>query len=145
MTSVRERLLRAVLARLSAAVAPVPVLRAPTSPVRRDDSPALLLFPETDAVTGHANALVDRALTFRLVAIARGIPDLDSAFDVADRLVVAAHAALFADPNLGGLAIALREIDSEWDAEDADAGAVAMPVRYEIRYRTHAQDLTRPG
>ena len=78
MHSVRERLLRAVLARLSAAVAPVPVLRAPASPVRRDESPALLLFPETDAVIGHANALVDRALTFRLVAVARGIPDIDA-------------------------------------------------------------------
>ncbi|WKB54378.1 hypothetical protein [Eleftheria terrae] len=145
MTSVRERLLRAVLERLRAAVAPSTVLRSPTTPVHRDSSAALLLFPETDAVTGHANALIDRALTFRLVAVARGSPDIDSAFDVADQLVVAAHAALFADANLGGLAIALRELDSEWDAEDADAGAVAMPARYEIRYRTHAHDLTRSG
>ena len=27
----------------------------------------------------------------------------------------------------------------------ADAGAIALPARYEIRYRTHAQDLTQSG
>ena len=31
------------------------------------------------------------------------------------------------------------------DPEDADAGAVALPARYEIRYRTHTLDLTRTG
>ena len=50
-----------------------------------------------------------------------------------------------ADPNLGGLAIAVREIDAEWEAEDADAGAVLLPARYEIRYRTRAIDLTQTG
>ena len=29
--------------------------------------------------------------------------------------------------------------------DDADAGAIALPARYEIRYRTHAIDLTRTG
>ena len=40
---------------------------------------------------------------------------------------------------------AAREIDAEWEAEDADAGAVLLPARYEIRYRTHAIDLTQTG
>ena len=44
MNSIRERLLREVLARLSVAVAPVPVLRYPTVPVTREASPALLMF-----------------------------------------------------------------------------------------------------
>ena len=64
---------------------------------------------------------------------------------VADQALVAAHAAMLADPNLGGLAIAVREIDCEWESDDADAGAVALPARYEIRYRTHAIDLTQTG
>ena len=46
---------------------------------------------------------------------------------------------------LGGLVIAVREIDCEWGFDDADAGAVALPARYEIRYRTHAIDLTQTG
>lgn len=139
MSSIRERILREIVARLGSAVAPVAVLRFPTLPVRREASPALLVFTEGDAITAHANSLVDRLLSLRLVAVARG----EEGFDQADRVVVAAHAALMSDTNLGGLALALREVDCEWDPEDADAGAIALPVRYEIRYRTHAQDLTR--
>ncbi|CAG2149417.1 MULTISPECIES: hypothetical protein [Burkholderiaceae] len=141
MNSIRERILREVVARLSAAVAPVPVLRQPAVPVTRDASPALLLFAESDRITGYANHLVDRVLTLRLTVVARG----DYAFDQADRTMVAAHSALMPDATLGGLALLLHEVDAEWDAEDADAGAVALPARYEIRYRTHAMDLTQKG
>lgn len=141
MNSVRERVLREVIARLSAAVAPVTVLRMPTAPVSREASPALLLVAESDSITAHANQLVDRQLVIRIAVIARGA----DAFDVADQLLVAAHRALLADPNLSGLVLAVREIDCEWDVDDADAGAVALPARFEIRYRTHALDLTQTG
>lgn len=141
MPSVRERLLRAIVTRLGAAIAPIPVLRQPTVPLTREASPALLLWAEGDQITARANHLVDRLLVVRLAVVARGA----DAFEVADQLLVAAHAALLADPNLGGLCIAVREIDAEWEAEDADAGAVLLPVRYEIRYRTHAIDLTQTG
>lgn len=141
MNSIRERILREVVVRLTAGVAPTPVLRFSTVPVAREASSALLLFAEGDSITAHANNLVDRLLMLRLVAVARG----DDAFNQADLAVVAAHAALMSDTNLGGLALALREVDCEWDPEDADAGAVALPARYEIRYRTHALDLTRTG
>lgn len=141
MTSVRERILREIVARLTTAVAPMLVNRQPVLAVTRESSPVLLLFAEGDAITAHANHLVDRTLTVRLVAVARG----SNAFDVVDAAIVAAHAALLADPNLGGLAIGVREWDCEWDIDEADAGAVALPARYDIRYRTHAADLTRTG
>ena len=141
MNSIRERIVRAVLARLATGVAPVPVLRSPVLPVGRDDSPALLVFAEGDTITAYANNLVERLLSLRLVAVARG----DTGFDQADLLIVGAHAALMSDVNLGGLALAVREVDCDWDQEDADAGAIAVPARYEVRYRTHASDLTRTG
>ena len=141
MNSVRERVLREAVARLSVAIAPVPVLRMPTVPLTREASPALLMFVDGDSITAHANSLVDRMLILRLTVVARG----NDGFDQADRTLVVAHAALLADSNLGGLALAVREIDCEWDAEDADAGAVSLPARYEIRYRTHAIDLTKTG
>ena len=141
MNSIRERILREVVARLSEAVAPVPVLRHPTVPVAREASPALLLFAESDSITAYANHLVDRTLAVRLVMVARG----EDAFDQVDWAMVAAHAALMRDATLGSLALLLHEVDCEWDAEDADAGAVAFPARYEIRYRTHALDLTQTG
>jgi hypothetical protein len=117
------------------------VLRQPATPLPREAGPALLVFVEGDALTAHANRLADRALTVRLVALARGT----DAFDAADRLIVAAHAAVLADPNLGGLALAVRELDADWDADDLDAGTVTLPARYEIRYRTTLTDLTTPG
>lgn len=141
MTSVRERILREIVARLTTAISPMAVHRQSALPVTRESSPALLLFVEGDAITAHANHLADRTLSVRLVVVARG----SDAFDVVDAAMVAAHAALLADPNLGGLAIAIREVDCEWEIDDADAGAVALPARYDIRYRTHATDLTRTG
>ena len=52
---------------------------------------------------------------------------------------------MLADPNLGGLALAVRELDADWDADDLDAGTVTLPARYEIRYRTTLTDLTTTG
>ena len=141
MNSVRERLLRILVDRLRAALAPAPVLRQPATPLPREADPALLVFVEGDALTAHANRLLDRSLTVRLVALARGA----DAFDAADRLVVAAHAAVLADPNLGGLALTVRELDADWDVDDLDVGTVMLPARYEIRYRTTLTDLTTPG
>lgn len=141
MNSIRERIVRAVLERLSDALAPVPVLRQPTTPLTRDASPAVLLFVEGEMITDRANLLVDRALRLRLVAIARG----DDAFETTDRLIVTAHAALMGGPSLAGMALTVHELDLECDAEGADAGAVALPLRFEIRYRTPVADLTQLG
>ena len=139
MNSIRERILREVVTRIAAAIAPCPLLRQPTAPVPRETSPAVLLFAESDRVDMHVNDLVERSLQLRLVVLSRG----EASFDQADQLLVAAHAALLADPNLGGLALGISEVDCDWEAEEADAGAVALPARYEIRYRTYAHDLTR--
>ena len=54
-------------------------------------------------------------------------------------------AALMADGNLGGLALGIREQDCEWEVEDADAVAAAIPARYRITYRTLANDLSIQG
>ena len=61
------------------------------------------------------------------------------------RLDAAAHAALMADGNFGGLALGIREQECEWEVEDADAVAVALPARYRITYRTLANDLSTLG
>lgn len=50
-----------------------------------------------------------------------------------------------ADGNLGGLCLGIREQDCEWEVEDADAVAAAIPARYRITYRTLANDLSTPG
>ena len=56
-----------------------------------------------------------------------------------------ALAALLADRNLGGLCLGIREQECEWDVEDADAVAAAIPARYAITYRTLDTDLSTNG
>jgi len=146
MNSIRERCLQEVAARLLpvALAQGASFHRSPTHGVRRDESPALLLFPESDSLVELANDRVVRQLVVRIDALAREQGGV-APEDLADRLLVAAHAALFADVNLDGLALGIKALDCEWDVEDADATAALIPARYQITYRTLAIDLSNPG
>ena len=144
--SIREQILLAVL---EAVRTPVEALgatlhRSPTVAISREQSPALVLFPEAEQITERANDRVTRELTVRLVALARAVPPAIPETE-ADRLLIAAHAALFIDRNLGGLALGIRELDCEWDVEDADAVAASIPARYCVTYRTLDTDLSTKG
>jgi hypothetical protein len=144
--SLRERILVAVL---DAVRAPLQALgasvhRSPTVAMTREQSPALVVFPETDAITERANDRVTRLLTIRLVALARGVPPAVPESE-ADRLLTAAHAALMKDGTLGDLALGIREQDGEFEVEEADDLVVALPARYAITYRTLAHDISIQG
>ena len=56
-----------------------------------------------------------------------------------------AHAPMMTGATRGGLARGSRERDCEWEVEDADAVAAAIPARYRITYRTLANDLSQQG
>ncbi len=146
MNSIRERLLQAVVQRLLpiARGLGASVHRSPAVALAREACPALVVFPESESIVERANDRVTRELTVRVVALAR--ETLQASGEVlADRLIAAAHAALFADVNFDGLALGIRELDVEWDIEDADAIAVALNARYRITYRTLQHDMTQPG
>lgn len=144
--SIRERLLQEIVSRLSplAQAEGAQIKRSPTTAISRDASPVLLLFPEAESIAQRANDRIERHLIVRLIAMARETSG-EAAEAIADRLQVAAHAALFADANFGGLCIGLQELDCEWDIEDADATAAAIPTRYQVTYRTLVHDLTAQG
>ena len=146
MTSIREQILLALMAavRPTAEGLGATVHRSPTVAIGREQCPALVVFPESDAITERANDRVTRELTVRVVALARAVPPVAPETE-ADRLLTAAHAALMADLNLGGLALGIREQECEWEVEDADAVAAAIPARYAITYRTLVRDLSSPG
>ena len=112
--SVRERILQAVVQLLApvALLQGAQVLRSPTTGITREQSPALLIFPESDAVTPRINDRVERQLVLRMVAVARETA-LSAPEAIADALLVAAHAALFASANLAGLCLGLRELECE--------------------------------
>ena len=144
--SLREQILQAVMAALApvAAAQNATLLRSPPTGVPREQSPALLVFPETDSIVKRPNDRVERHLVIRLAALARGA-DGDVPEVIADCLLVAAHAALFANANFGGRALGLQELECEWEVEDADATVAAIPARYQITYRTLASDLSQQG
>ena len=146
MNSLRERCLQAVAGLLLpvAHTQGATFRRSPTAGITREQSPALLLFPESDGIAERANDRVVRHLVVRIDALAREQAGV-APEALADRLLVAAHAALFADANLGGLALGIKELDCEWDVEDADATAALIPARYQITYRTLAADLSIQG
>lgn len=141
--SLREQLLQSLVSRLApiASAQGAVLFRSPVHPVGREHSPALLMVPESDTIRDRPNDRVERELVVRITALSRG----DDATQVADALLVATHAELFADVTFGGLALGLKELDTEWDQEDADATACALPARYQITYRTFANDLSRQG
>ena len=141
MLSIRERIIQRHHRRCGRAIAPIAVMRAPMIPIDRQHSPALLLVVQGDAVLSRSNASVERELTVRLIALARG----EHAFAVVDGLITHTHAALMGDSNLGGLALGIHEVETDWDSDDADGGVVAAPASYVISYRTLAVDLTTIG
>ncbi|SDD22913.1 hypothetical protein [Aquimonas voraii] len=144
--SLRERILLAVLDAVRAPLQALgaTVYRSPTVAITREQSPALVVFPESDAISERANDRVTRLLTIRLVALARAVPPAIPESE-ADRLLTAAHAALMRDGTLGELALGIREQDGEFEIEDADDLVVALPARYAITYRTLAHDLSIQG
>lgn len=144
--SLRERILLAVLDAVRAPLQALgaTVYRSPTVAITREQSPALVVFPESDAISERANDRVTRLLTIRLVALARAVPPAIPESE-ADRLLTAAHAALMRDGTLGELALGIREQDGEFEIEDADDLVVTLPARYAITYRTLAHDLSIQG
>jgi hypothetical protein len=145
MQSIREQIIHAVLGRLApvASAEGGTLSRQPVVPTDRARLPALLVFPESEAVR-RMNDRAERELTLRIVAVAVGT-ETEPPEPTADRLLTAAHAALMADVSLGGLALGLEETDVEWQQDDADMEVATMPARYRLTYRTLAHDLTRKG
>lgn len=142
MISVRERIVREVVARCQAAVAPAAVLRQPTVAISRENTPVLVVMVESDEPVRRFNDRMERELRVRLVALAR---DPNDGYAVADDLICRAHLALFEDATLGGLVVSLIEDSVDYQAEDADIDAIAIPAVYRIAYRTLVSDITQQG
>jgi len=141
--SIRERILQTLVARLNpvATDQAATVWRTPSVAITRDQCPALVVFAESESLVERANDRVTRELTVRITALARAVPP-DIAETQADALLCAAHVALMSDVNLGGLSLGVREVESEWEVDDADGVAASTSARYQITYRTLIADIS---
>ena len=142
VNSIRERILQAIVTVLTpvATNQAAIVWRTPSVAITRDQCPAMVVFPESESLAERANDRVTRELTVRITALARAVPP-DIAETHADALLCAAHAALMSDVNLGGVALGIREVESEWEVDDADGVAASTSARYQITYRTLIADI----
>lgn len=140
--SIRERILQTLVERLNpvAIDQAATVWRTPSVAITRDQCPALVVFPESESLADRANDRVTRELTVRITALARAVPPVIPETQ-ADALLCAAHATLMLDVNLGGLALGVREVESEWEVDDADGVAASTSARYQITYRTLIADI----
>jgi len=138
----REQIIREVMARLQAAVAPTNVLRQPTAAIPRERTPALILTVMSDTPARRSNDRMEHELMLQCIGHAR---DPTDGFAVADDLLCRAHLALMADAALGGLALSLAEMEADYQVEDADVEAIAIPAIYRITYRTLVSDISQGG
>lgn len=140
MSSVREQILEALATKL-AAVPNATVFRSRQNAVDREEGVAILLQPENEQVEKRASnpgGVVVKAFMLDMAVIARG----DPADQIADPVVVSAHALIMADPTLVNLCSQIIEHSTEWKFQEADLTAVEVLVRYQIKYATRTNDLT---
>ena len=140
MSSVRERILQSLATKL-VSVPDATVYRSRQTAVARSEGNAILLEPENEQVekrTTMPNGLVVRDFMFDVVVLARG----DPADQVADQIIVTAHALIMADPTVGNLCAQIIEHSTEWKFDQADLTAAEVLVRYMTRYLTKTSDLT---
>lgn len=138
--SKRESILQAVVAVLTAAApSGVGVYRSRVDALQESEAPALMVAPETEVVQELGQGLVEARLQIAVTVLARAILAPDAA---ADPIIEAAHAALMADPTLGGLAFDTAEQSSEWAMDQTDLEAVALTARYVVWHRRSRASLT---
>lgn len=143
MNSIRERIIQAMIATISASAmahtGKAPIRQSPLA-LTREDSPAILIEVVGDNAGERTNDREARVLQVRISALWR-----DDGFADADSAMVDIHRELLANANLGGLCQNIIQGDADFENEDADAGAVITPVSYSIPYRTRIRDIAVLG
>lgn len=147
--SIRESLVRAVLAAIDGAEKPggLRVHRWRKRPLEKDRLPAVCVYllqeqlPAEKQLPPRARTVVRRSCTIvcecRVVGDATANTPPDEALDPIATWVVQ---ALLADPTLGDLAHAVTEIGTKWDADELNETLGAAAIHFEIEYVTAAGD-----
>ncbi len=139
MSTIREQIVAKVAAVLTAANIGASVYRSRTEAFDRGSLPAVVIKPGAEPVTPISEHVTRRVLDIKIEVHVRGdVPD-----QLADPIILALHAALMADPTLGGLAAKLLESgQAEPDFIDADQTAAQFLLTYQAIYLTHSNSLT---
>ena len=141
MTTKRENILAAIQAVLvGTAGVGTRIYRTRVDAVARVESPAIIIQPIRD-VSAQNTSLpkLDWIMTVRVTVIERAdIPD-----QAADDTVESVHSKIMSDLTLGGYAIDVQPVRTEFQFLEADKPAALIGCEFEVRYRTELADLTQ--
>ena len=141
MTTKRENILAAIRTVLTGtAGVGTRIYRTRVDPVARVESPAIIIQPIRDvSVQNTSLPKLDWTMTVRVTIIERAdIPD-----QAADDTVESVHSKMMSDLTLGGYAIDVQPVRTEFEFIEADKPSGLISCEYEIRYRTELSDLAQ--
>lgn len=141
MATRREQILAALTSQLAGTTGVgTRIYRSRVEPVARAESSALIIEPVSDNATQNTSLpTLDHNLTVRVVVIVRAtVPD-----QAADPIIESLHAKLMADLSLGGLAIDIQPVSTEFTLEAADTPVGVIFCTYRVLYRTKVNDLSQ--
>jgi hypothetical protein len=139
MATIRENIMLAVLAKLSA-MSSLPaskVFRNRKTAITRGDSPALLLRKDNEPAPEVVN-VHQRQLHFVIEIYVRG----ENGESDADPIEAEVHNKLMMDRTLGGKCTLLIAADTEYESADADLTAHRTIMRFNALYRVEPENLS---
>lgn len=139
MTTKREQILSQIATTLaSTAGVGGRVYRSRVTAAARAESPMIVIEPVTD-VPRQLTSLPKLDWRFRVrvtVVVRSQAPDTD-----ADPIIESMHSLLMSDLTVGGYAIDIQPVLTEFQFLDADQPAGVFPNEYDVLYRTAVDNL----
>jgi hypothetical protein len=149
-TSIREQIMTALVAALSASGGATPagltVHRERTRPIETDSLPAIMVYADDDvpkplAGQTYRAPLTERQLSLGLECRAAGSSSV-TPDEALDPILVWAAAAVSVDETFGGLANGVEEGRTVWSSKEGTTTVAAAKWSITIRYRTSRLDPT---
>ena len=114
------------------------VYRSRVTAAARAESPMIIVEPITDAARQLTSLpKLDWRMRVRVTVVVRSqTPDTD-----ADSVIESMHSKIMADLTLGGYAIDVQPVLTEFQFLDADQPAGVISNEYDVLYRTEVSDL----
>ena len=141
MTTKRENILATIKTTLANTTGVgTRIYRSRVEPLSRGESPAIVIEPiSDDADQNTSMPTLDWTLRIRVSVIERSsIPD-----QAADDTIESLHSKIMSDLTVGGYAIDVQPVRTEFEFIEADEPLGVISNEFEIRYRTQVADLTQ--
>ena len=140
MTTRREQILSQIATTLaSTAGVDGRVYRSRVTAFAKAESPAIIIEPTIDTCQQNTSLpKLDWTMRVRVIVTIRS----PNAYTDADPVIESLHSLIMSDLTLGGLAIDVQPVITNFDFFDADQPAGVFSSEFEVLYRTQVADLT---